>query len=45
MDQVIDIIDGREEVRAHDSGMPLWGARYSEAEIMGLAAYLATIQQ
>lgn len=45
MEEVIAIIDGRQDVRAHGSPMPVWGARYSTDDIRSLAAYLATIQQ
>lgn len=45
MDEVIAIIDGRQDVRAHGSPMPVWGARHSADEIRELATYLATIQQ
>ncbi len=45
MEEVIAIIDGRQDVRAHGSPMPVWGARYSTEDIRSLAAYLATIQQ
>lgn len=45
MDEVIAIIDGRNNVRAHGSPMPVWGARHSSEDIRALADYLATIQQ
>jgi mono/diheme cytochrome c family protein len=45
MEEVIAIIDGRQDVRAHGSSMPVWGTRHSTEELQALAAYLATIQQ
>ncbi len=45
MQQVIEIIDGREDVRAHGSPMPVWGERYPPETIRALAEYIATIQQ
>lgn len=45
MDQVVAIIDGRQNVRAHGSPMPVWGARHSAEDVQALAAYLAMIQQ
>lgn len=45
MDQVIEIIDGRAEVRAHGSPMPVWGERYSPDQVHDMAEYLASIQQ
>jgi len=44
-DRVIDIIDGRRQVRAHGSPMPVWGNRLSEERILLLTDYLATIQR
>lgn len=45
MDMVIAIIDGRQDVRAHGSPMPVWGDSLSEGEVRDLADYLATMQQ
>jgi len=43
--QVMDIIDGRADVRAHGSPMPAWGTHYSQDQIIDLTNYLASIQQ
>ncbi|WP_227435020.1 c-type cytochrome [Nioella sediminis] len=45
MDRVTRIIDGRSELRAHGSPMPVWGAILTGPEVRDLAAYLAAIQQ
>ncbi|WP_071673536.1 c-type cytochrome [Nioella nitratireducens] len=45
MQRVIEIIDGRQGVRAHGSPMPVWGDRYSQDLIRELAGYIETIQQ
>lgn len=44
-DMVIRIIDGRDDVRAHGSPMPLWGENHSREDVEALVDYLATIQQ
>jgi hypothetical protein len=41
MQDVIAIIDGRTDVRAHGSGMPVWGAVFEDplaAEVTGQSA-------
>ena len=45
MAEVTGIIDGRSQLRAHGSPMPVWGAILTPPEIRDLAAYLASIQQ
>lgn len=45
VEEVTRIIDGRAELRAHGSPMPVWGAILTPPEVRDLAAYLATIQQ
>lgn len=44
-DRVTRIIDGRSELRAHGSPMPVWGAILTPPEVRDLAAYLASVQQ
>lgn len=45
MQDIVAIIDGRTDVRAHGSGMPVWGAVYQDpvaAEVSGFSAdYIA----
>ncbi len=45
MARVTRIIDGRSDLRAHGSPMPVWGAILTGPEVRDLAAYLAAIQQ
>ena len=45
MARVTRIIDGRSDLRAHGSPMPVWGAILTGPEVRDRAAYLAAIQQ
>lgn len=43
--QVRRIIDGRQQLRAHGSPMPVWGNHLSRERVTALADYIATIQR
>jgi len=45
MDRVLAIIDGRTDIRAHGSGMPVWGAIFKDpvgSEVSGQSAEFIT---
>lgn len=44
-EEVAAIIDGRGDIRAHGSPMPVWGERYSPELVEDLTTYLASIQR
>jgi len=42
-DEVISVVDGQRQMRAHGSPMPVWGRRFTEAEIARYGPTAGTI--